>query len=144
MRLKAFILLIASLCLLISGPGYAASGNTRVDSFNEAKKLLLDSIYTDHRLTLYCGSRFDQAKRVYFGKEFTPVKSSLNRAARLEWEHVVPAEAFGKSFKEWMEGHPSCVEKSGKPFKGRKCAEKASLEFRFMESDMYNLYPESG
>ena len=40
---------------------------------------------------------------------FKPHKDA-KRAKRPEWEHVVPAEAFGQDFKEWREGHPECVD----------------------------------
>jgi deoxyribonuclease-1 len=69
-------------------------------------------------------------------------KKDPKRALRLEWEHVVPAEAFGQSFREWRDGSPQCIKK-GKPFRGRKCAEKNS-EFSRMEADLYNLWPEVG
>ena len=36
-----------------------------------------------------------------------------------------------------------CV-RDGKPFKGRRCAELASEEFRFMEADLHNLFPSVG
>ena len=39
------------------------------------------------------------------------------RGGRVEWEHVVPAENFGRSFVEWREGHPECVTKKVKAFK---------------------------
>ena len=32
----------------------------------------------------------------------------------------------------------------GKAFKGRKCAEKANAAFRYMQADLYNLYPAIG
>lgn len=32
----------------------------------------------------------------------------------------------------------------GKPFKGRKCAEKVNLDFRYMQADMHNLVPAIG
>ena len=72
-----------------------------------------------------------------------PVKDG-RRAYRLEWEHVVPAEAFGHSFKEWREGDPACVDSKGKAFKGRKCAEKVNMQFRYMQADMHNLTPAIG
>ncbi len=59
-------------------------------------------------------------------------------------EHVLPAHAFGQSFKEWREGHPKCVSKKGKPFKGRNCARKMAIPFRYMEADLYHLYPAIG
>jgi deoxyribonuclease-1 len=64
------------------------------------------------------------------------------RAERLEWEHVVPAEAFGHSFVEWREGSNQCVHR-GKRFKGRKCAQN-NPAFARMEADLYNLWPEVG
>ena len=71
-------------------------------------------------------------------------KKDPDRAKRLEWEHVVPAEAFGQSFKEWREGNPACVDSKGKAFKGRNCARKMSTQFRYMEADLYNLQPAIG
>ncbi len=56
----------------------------------------------------------------------------------------MPAHAFGQSFKEWREGHPECVNGKGKPFKGRNCARKRNIKFRYMESDLYNLVPAIG
>jgi len=71
-------------------------------------------------------------------------KKDNKRANRIEWEHIVPAHAFGQSFKEWREGHPECVNSKGKSFKGRNCARKMAIPFRYMESDMYNLVPAIG
>jgi deoxyribonuclease-1 len=56
----------------------------------------------------------------------------------------VPAKNFGRTFSEWRDGHPSCVSKKGKSFKGRKCASKMNKEYRLMQSDMYNLFPAIG
>ncbi|GAI30817.1 unnamed protein product, partial [marine sediment metagenome] len=66
------------------------------------------------------------------------------RAHRVEWEHIVPAHAFGQSFPEWRNGHPECVNRKGKPFKDRNCTRKMVVKFRYMESDMYNLVPAVG
>jgi len=62
----------------------------------------------------------------------------------VEWEHVVPAENFGRNFSEWREGNDLCVTNKGKSFKGRRCAEKVNQEYRLMQSDMFNLYPAIG
>jgi len=70
-------------------------------------------------------------------------KKKRERAERLEWEHVVLADAFGQSFVEWRDGNPECVDRKGKAFKGRNCARKVAIAFRFMEADLYNLQPES-
>ncbi|MBQ9537553.1 MAG: endonuclease [Desulfovibrionaceae bacterium] len=59
-------------------------------------------------------------------------------------EHAVPTENFGRAFVEWREGHPQCIDRHGKPFKGRNCAQKVNLEYRRMQADMYNLFPAIG
>ena len=41
-----------------------------------------------------------------------------------------------------MEGQ--CVDNNGRSFKGRKCAEKMNTEYRYMQSDMHNLFPAIG
>jgi deoxyribonuclease-1 len=54
---------------------------------------------------------------------------------------VVPAHAFGQSFTEWREWNPSCIDSKWNSFKWRNCASKVNQEYRYMESDMYNLVP---
>ena len=49
------------------------------------------------------------------------------RANRIEWEHIMPAENFGKHLPCWQNG-------------GRKACEKDPL-FNKMEGDMHNLVP---
>lgn len=127
---------------LTATQGWAA-GNTRIESFNQAKKLLEQKVYFDHRETFYCRATFDSKKNVTLPKGFTTEKHE-KRAHRVEWEHVVPAENFGRAFAEWRDGDEECVRSNGKPFKGRACAEKANQEFRYMQADLYNLYPAIG
>ena len=116
--------------------------NIQITSFSKSKKLLL-KVYKDNPVTLYCGCSFKGKKPIFSSCGYVPSKDS-KRANRIEWEHVVPAHAFGKSFSEWRDGHPKCVKKNGKKFKGRKCAEKMNDEYRRMQADMYNLYPAIG
>lgn len=123
--------------------GTYAGGNTTIDSFSKAKKLLQNEVYADHRETLYCGATYDADKSVNAPAGFATEKH-VKRAKRIEWEHVVPAENFGRSFREWREGHPQCVNSKGKAFKGRRCAEKVVMEYRYMQADLYNLFPAIG
>ena len=116
--------------------------NAHITSFSKSKKLLL-KVYKDNPVTLYCGCSFKGKKPILSSCGYVPSKDS-KRANRIEWEHVVPAHAFGKSFSEWRDGHPKCVKKNGKKFKGRKCAEKVNEEYKRMQADMYNLYPAIG
>ena len=124
-------------------PTYKKSNqNIQITSFSKSKKLLL-KVYKDNPVTLYCGCSYNGKKPILSSCGYVPSKDS-KRANRIEWEHVVPAHAFGKSFSEWRDGHPKCVKKNGKKFKGRKCAEKVNEEYRRMQADMFNLYPAIG
>ena len=98
----------------------ALAGNETNDSFSQAKKYLRE-IYADHRETIYCGAKFNADSSVMLPVGFETPKHK-KRSQRIEWEHVVPAENFGRTFSEWREGHPNCVDSKGKSFKGRNCA----------------------
>jgi deoxyribonuclease I len=115
---------------------------TTVTRFSEAKNLLREKVYFDHYKTFYCGEDFNSNLDVTSSRNFKSRKTS-RRSKRIEWEHVVPAENFGRSFVEWRVGHQKCMTK-GKAFKGRKCAGKASASYRKMEADPYNLVPAIG
>ena len=119
--------------------------NVSNDSFSRAKKMLEESVYTNanERITIYCGATFDKNKKVFPPTGFSTDKYE-KRAKKVEWELVVPAENFGRSFTAWREGDSACVTKSGKHYKGRRCASKASEEYKYMQADMYNLYPAIG
>lgn len=82
------------------------------DSFSKAKKLMMEKVYFDHRETLYCGATFDEKKRITLPVGFHTEKY-VKRAKRVEWEHVVPVENFGRTFSVWRDGHPSCVDSKG-------------------------------
>jgi deoxyribonuclease-1 len=104
-------------------------------------------IYEKHRVDLYCGCAFTpepgHGLRVDFGRcGYVPFRDAT-RAGRIEWEHVVAAATFGRTFTEWTQGIDRCVDGKGKRFKGRKCAGK-SPEFARMEGDLHNLFPVVG
>lgn len=144
--LLAWVLVLAS-CTNSRGPkpgpapAPSSGGNQKIESFSQAKQYAL-KIHAEHPYTIYCGCRYE-AKRVDLRSCGYKVHSDARRASRLEWEHVVPAHAFGQAFAEWREGSDQCVKRGGKPFKGRKCAE-TNPEFARMEADLYNLWPEVG
>ncbi|GAA0685416.1 deoxyribonuclease I [Marinobacterium maritimum] len=110
-------------------------------SFSAAKKILDREVYTGaDRVTFYCGCDYslaphpDKPDR----KRLTPLADSCglqprknaNRAARIEWEHVVPAWEFGHQLQCWQDG-------------GRKGCGKDPV-FKQMEADLYNLVPAVG
>lgn len=115
-------------CLLMPVAALASTPS----SFNKAKKIAV-SIYSDHPTSFYCGCDIK-----WNGKKGVPdfsscgyiVRKQEKRASRVEWEHVVPAWAFGHQLQCWQEG-------------GRKNCRK-NTKFKKMESDLHNLVPTIG
>jgi deoxyribonuclease-1 len=118
-----------------------ASDAQAVDNFNEAKRILNRNLELFDSKTIYCGCPV-VGKQIDIDSCGYRIQKNPKRALRLEWEHVVPAENFGRSFIEWREGAPECT-RNGRAFRGRKCA-GMNKEFQRMESDLYNLFPEIG
>lgn len=133
-------MLLWALCL---PPTCPAAGNERIESLATAKRLLHHTVYADHRRTLYCGIPFQDNGIAALPVQYRP-PAALPRAARVEWEHAVPAEHFGRNFAAWRHGHPRCRDRQGRPFRGRACARKVSREYRRMQADMHNLFPALG
>lgn len=97
----------------------------------------------------YCGCNIYRRKggtggEVDFNSCGYSPRKSQSRAARLEWEHVVPASFIGKGLSCWDHGAPECVDKSGSPFKGRSCCYIADPAFIMAASDPVNLAPAIG
>ncbi|EIV5071170.1 endonuclease [Campylobacter lari] len=128
------ILLFSSLSLLAS------------DNFNESKKELVklyDSLGSTYQYDFYCNAPFKANKKGKYTK-FEVIKSDLytprneytkkgkinQRAKRIEWEHIMPAQNFGKHLPCWREG-------------GRKACQNDPL-FTKMEADKQNLVPAIG
>ena len=119
--------------LLVSTTSYAQ--NTTIESFGKAKKILANMHALFHGETFYCSCLHDM-KTV--SHKVCGYKGKGTRSKRIEWEHVVPASAFGQKFKEWTDGHPECRKK------GRACANKVSKKYRLMQADLHNLQPAIG
>ncbi|WP_345972802.1 endonuclease [Sulfurimonas diazotrophicus] len=127
--MKKQLLLLIVPVILIASP-----------SFNQSKRLLKD-IYSNHQTTFYCGCDYtyankgnmiDRASCGYSPRNPKTKKGKDNmRARRIEWEHIMPAENFGRHLPCWKEG-------------GRKHCRKVSEKFREMEADMMNLVPAIG
>ena len=121
---------------------YSYEGNLKIKNFDQAKKIL-NKIHNENPVTFYCGCKYSDKKPDWQSCGFTPLKDK-KRASRVEWEHVLPASHFGIEFDTWKNGHVECVNKKGKKFKGRKCANKINSQYRFMQADLYNLQPAIG
>ncbi|EEA6178277.1 TPA: endonuclease, partial [Campylobacter jejuni] len=115
-------------------------------SFGESKKelvMLYDSLGSAYQYDFYCNAPFKANKKGKYTK-FEVVKSDLytprneytkkgkinQRAKRIEWEHIMPAQNFGKHLPCWKEG-------------GRKACQNDPL-FTKMEADKQNLVPAIG
>lgn len=117
-------------------------------SFSKSKKLM-QQVYYDYQYSFYCGCEYsyelvDKSIKAIVNEEscgYIPRKN-INRGRYIEWEHVVPAWAFGHIRKCWRE--ELCINSKGNRYKGRKCCEKIDNVFKAMEADMYNLYPAVG
>jgi deoxyribonuclease-1 len=112
----------------------------RPKKFREAKERLRDLYRAQPSTTLYSNCPLN---RLDVDWARCCMREADARRPAVEWEHVVPAATFGGSLPEWREGHPRCAKK-GRPFRGRKCARRASKRFEAMEGDMHNLFPELG
>ncbi|MFA9374428.1 MAG: endonuclease [Poseidonibacter sp.] len=135
---------ILILTLFIYANLFASNENTKIHSFSKAKKLLEKKVYNEvEKTTIYCAATFDSKKNIINANGYESNKHK-KRAKRIEWEHVVPAENFGRTFVQWREGDPACIDKRGNSYKGRKCASKTSKEYKYMQADMYNLFPAIG
>ncbi len=139
-----FIKILLVISFIISNSYTLHAQNIEIQSISTAKKEL-EKIYTsfDEPKTVYCQANFDNQKNVELPAGFVSEKFKT-RLHKIEWEHIVPAENFGRTFIEWREGDPLCVDSKGKNYKGRPCAEKTNNEYRYMQADMYNLFPAIG
>lgn len=138
----ASLILIATSTTCISKEG---QGNTKIDSFQDTKKMLMQHVYSNKELarTIYCDLPFDNKKQIDVPMSVTTSKFE-HLLKRVEFDHIVPISWIGRSYSEWRDGHPECVDSKGKPFKGRGCAGKVNMEYRLAESDAYNLFPSVG
>lgn len=117
-------------------------------SFSKSKKLM-EQVYYENMFSFYCNCQYSyqitdkSIKAVVDNKScgYMPRKNQ-KRGKYIEWEHVVPAWAFGNTRKCWRE--EICTDKYGNKYKGRKCCTKIDKVFKAMEADMYNLYPAVG
>lgn len=109
------------------------SGTSQAATFSQAKKQLAAMYKGQHQTSFYCGCDF-----YYQGKKLKPdlnscgyqVRKQIKRANRIEWEHVMPAWAFGHQRQCWQ--------------KGRRKACKRDPVFKQIEGDMHNLVPAIG
>lgn len=82
------------------------------DNFSEAKRLLRQHVYQDQNLSqsgdFYCGCRWQWVGRSGGRMDLAScgfqTSKHADRAARLEWEHVLAASSFGRQRQCWRNG----------------------------------------
>ena len=79
-------------------------------NFSKAKKIA-GQIFKDNPKTLYCGCSYDNRKQIDLASCNMHQAINVKRAHQLEWEHMMPAENFGRQFKCWRE--KICKDKKG-------------------------------
>jgi deoxyribonuclease-1 len=132
------ILVILTLFQVVRSPLVLASPDKLI-SFSRAKTILAKQIYEKKGRTFYCNCAY-QTKSIVGKSCKLQTSKYKKRKKRLEWEHIVPAHAFGQSFKEWRESKKVCP-KGKSP---RKCARSKNLLFKEMEGNLHNLVPSVG
>lgn len=100
--------ILSSLALTLLAGLPLLSAPLHAQTFREAKQDLVKLYRSQPAVTtIYCGCNID-----YQGKKMSPDLASCGyeprkqpkRAARIEWEHVVPAWEFGHQLKCWQQG----------------------------------------
>lgn len=136
LKLIHFLTVIITVTVVFCAPFNLSAMPT---SFNEAKKIARNEIYFDQSAgnqgTLYCGCQWQwmgkSGGRVDLSSCGYQVRKQINRAQRIEWEHIVPAWVFGHQRQCWQNG-------------GRKNCVMTDPVFRAIEADLYNIAPSIG
>lgn len=136
MKLVHFLMVTITVMAVFCAPFYLLAIPA---SFEEAKKIARQEIFFDQAAgkqgTLYCGCQWQwmgkSGDRVDLATCGYQVRKQINRAQRIEWEHIVPASVFGHQRQCWQNG-------------GRKNCVMTDPVFRAMEADLYNIAPSIG
>jgi deoxyribonuclease-1 len=121
--------------------GQLSFATTHPANFDAAKQELRELFPSGREI--YCDCAYDFHRKRVLDFSSCGFKAQSARGHRIEWEHVVPASVFGRHFTAWTQGHPSC-QHGTRMQRGRECAREASIDFRRMEADLYNLWPAIG
>ena len=130
-------------------PGAWTPGQSGIAlSFSAAKTALYETVYSGHRITFYCGCRYDRDGRTDLNGCGLGALDGSSRAQRVEAEHVFPASQFGNFRRCWRE--PAAFSQcrgdggSGNILSGRACCERVDPTFVTAHNDLHNLVPAVG
>lgn len=121
-------------------------------SWKSAKNILDDSVYFDHRNTLYCGCKYESDNDSDGSGVINADACGLKEVTKMrhvrdtiQWEHIVPASLMpvGQYMCWQKESEVSqCQDSTGKvKKKNRVCCEAVSPSGKLMIYDLFNLAP---
>jgi deoxyribonuclease-1 len=115
-------------------------------TFSDAKDLLYGKVYRRHRLTAYCGCSYNGRRQVDLRSCELEGFAGVERARRVEAEHVFPAAQFGNFRRCWRqpEAFRACREANGTLMSGRACCLNVDKTFLAAHNDLQNLIPAVG
>jgi deoxyribonuclease-1 len=115
-------------------------------TFTAAKRALYEQVYADHRVTFYCGCRYDADRRIDLASCGLQALADKPRAQRIEAEHIFPAAQFGNFRPCWRspQDFPACAKSDGKTLSGRACCQAVDPLFEAAHNDLFNLVPAVG
>ncbi len=108
--------------------------------------MLYEQVYADHRVTFYCGCRYDASKHIDLASCGLEALADKPRAQRIEAEHLFPAAQFGNFRPCWRSprNFPSCIKSDGSALSGRACCQQVDPVFNAAHNDLFNLVPVVG
>ena len=121
-------------------------------TWNRAKNMLDDSVYFDHRYTVYCGCEYQSDNDSDGSGDINADACGLNGVTKMrhvrntiQWEHIVPASLMPVGqYMCWQKESEvkQCQDKTGKvKKKNRSCCEAVSPSGKLMIFDLFNLAP---
>lgn len=123
---------------------HAGASHHRAIGFEAAKRALEDRVYRDHRIEIYCGCAFDRDRRLEVEScGYRPRRRDGPREHRIEWEHMVPVDRFGRGRPCWR-GETCTGGVHGRACCTRTLEHGGDAEVRAMEGDLHNLAPAVG
>ena len=116
------------------------------DSFDEARAVLLDTVYADRRVTFFCSCRYDLRGRIDLAGCGLGALVGSRRAEQVEAAHVVSASRLAGSRRCWREpaAFAACTTGGAVPLSGTACCERVDPAFAAAHNDLHNLVPAAG
>ena len=125
---------------------------TPAKSWSQAKNLLDDKVYFDHRRTIYCGCKYTSDNDSDGSGDINADQCGLQNVQQMrhvrnsiQWEHIVPASRMPiEQWSCWQKEKEiqACKGSDGAvKHKNRNCCERVSPTAKVMILDLFNVAP---